>query len=227
MLKTIAFIARKDATRRDDFREHYENHHVEIALPHLPKLQKYVRNHIHSGVPFEAAGQAVEPGFDVATEFWFPDRRALEELMVHLASEAASVIRDDELTFMNKDANVFCAAVETLVLGPDRDIDLGDCIKVLALAKRPAHQSRDEFLAHYEEKMIPRLLEGSATPLRCTHNQTHGVAGIEPPFDCVTELWFPGTEGALAHLAHLEPEALRWLLLRVIECETPMDVATT
>ncbi len=224
MLKTIAFIARKDATRRDDFRAHYENRHVKLALPHLPKLQKYVRNHIHSAAPFDAAAQAVEPGFDCATEFWFPDREALEELMTHLASEAAAVIRDDELTFMNKDANVFCAAVENLVLGPDRSVDLGDCTKVLALAKRPTHQSRDEFLAYYEEKVLPLLLEGPARLLRCTHNRTREVAGMEPPFDCVTELWFPEIDNAPEALAHLAPEALRWLVLRVFECETPIGV---
>jgi len=220
MLKTIAFIARKNDTRRDDFREHYENTHVRIALPHLPKLQKYVRNHIHSAAPFDAAAQAVEPGFDCATEFWFPDRQALEELMVRLASEAAAVILDDEITFMNKDANVFCAAVEDLVLGPDRSVDLGDCTKVLALAKRPEQMSRDEFLSNYEKKVLPLLLEGPAQPLRCTHNETHGVAGMDPPFDCVTELWFPEIEGAPKAFAHLAPEARRWLVLRVHECET-------
>ena len=96
--------------------------------------------------------------------------------------------------------------------------------KVLALAKRPAHQSRDEFLAHYEEKVLPRLLEGPAQPLRCTQNQTHGVAGMEPPFDCVTELWFSEIEGAPPALARLAPEALRWLVLRVHECETRIGV---
>ena len=143
--------------------------------------------------------------------------------MAHLASEAAAVIRDDELSFMNVDANVFCAAVENLVLGPDRDVDLGDCTKILALAKRPAHQGRDEFLAHYEKEVLPLLLEGPGQLLRCTHNQTHGVAGMEPPFDCVTELWYPETEGAPIALAHLAPVALRWLVLRVHECETPID----
>ena len=222
MLKTIAFIVRKAQTRRDAFRRHYEDHHVHLALPHLPTLRKYVRNHVHSAAPFDTASASVEPGFDCATEFWFPDRKALDELVIHLASDAAAEIRDDELTFMDTEANVFCAAVETVVRGPDRSVDLGASTKILALAKRPAHQSREDFLCEYEEKVLPSLLEGPTQPLRCTQNRTHGVAGIEPPFDCVTEIWYPETEGAPAALARLSPDAERWLVLRVFECETVM-----
>ena len=223
MLKTIAFIVRKAETQRTDFRDHYENHHVHLAMPHIKGvLRKYVRNHIHSAAPFDGGAERVEPGFDCATEFWYPDQAALEALVDLLESDVGAAIRADELSFMDKDANAFCIAEETLVLGPERSVDLGDTAKVLALAKRPAHQSREEFFAHYAEKTLPALLEGPAQPLRCTQNRTLGFAGVEPPYDCVTELWYPAADGIPATLAGLAPDAERWQVLRVLESETAM-----
>ncbi len=93
---------------------------------------------------------------------------------------------------------------------------------MLALAKRPAHQSREDFFAHYEEKILPALLEANAPPVRCTHNRTLGFAGMEPPYDCITELWYPETQGIPATLAGLAPDAERWQVLRVLESETVM-----
>jgi uncharacterized protein (TIGR02118 family) len=223
MLKTIAFIARKQATRREDFRNHYEEVHAPIALPHLPGLQRYVRNHILSAATSDVPSEAIEPGFDCATGFWFPDRAALEEVTRHLASDAAAEIREDELTFMNTEAQVFCGALETLVHGPGLGEELGANAKLLALAKRPAHQSRDAFIARYEEEVIPVLLEGPTRPLRCIQNQTIGLAGMEPPFDCITELWYPESESAPTALSRLAPEADRWLFLQVLECGTAFE----
>jgi len=222
VLKTIAFIVRRPATLRADFRDHYEDHHVPLARPHLAGVRAYVRNHVRSGAPFDASGEAVEPGFDCATEFWYRDRAALDALVAHLAGDTAAAIRADELSFMDKDANAFCAAEETRVRGPERGIDLGATAKVLALAKRPAQRSRDDFLAHYDAAVLPALLSGPTPPLRCTQNHTLGIAGGEPPYDCVTELWYAEAGGIPASLARIAPDAARWHLLRVIECETDM-----
>ena len=45
MIKTIALIARRSDLTQDAFKHHYESEHVRLAVPMLPALRKYVRNH--------------------------------------------------------------------------------------------------------------------------------------------------------------------------------------
>ena len=67
--------------------------------------------------------------------------------------------------------------------------------------------------------MLPALLAAPAGPLRCTQNQTLGVGGMEPLFDCVTELWY-SERTAPKSFSKLAPDSSRWLALTVLECET-------
>ncbi|MCX6000604.1 MAG: EthD domain-containing protein [Chloroflexi bacterium] len=72
-------------------------------------------------------------------------------------------------------------------------------VKAVALIKRKPRVSRQDFLTHYEEVHAPLILKCFPTLKRYVRN--HIVvppAGKDPPFDCITELWYEDMKGYMA-----------------------------
>jgi uncharacterized protein (TIGR02118 family) len=74
-------------------------------------------------------------------------------------------------------------------------------VKQIELIKRKQGLSPQEFSSHYEEVFAPLMLRSSPTIKRYVRNYVaRTLAGGEPNFDCVTELWFDNVEGLEANI---------------------------
>jgi len=71
-------------------------------------------------------------------------------------------------------------------------------IKTIAMIKRKADMSREEFVKHYEEVHAPLALKHLPMIKRYVRNHVVELPGMEgPDFDCVTELWLDSLEDAM------------------------------
>ena len=212
MLKVIALIKRRAELSRAEFRRHYEDIHVPLALRHLNQMSRYVRNHVTAE---RAPGPA---GFDCLTEFWYPDQAALQGVLAYLQSAAAEPIRRDELSFMAKQENVFFPVDEHLTLENDL-VPSGAISKIVVLAARPQEEPIEAFRRRYEATLAA-WLDGLPAPLRCVQNAVLRTGAAEPPWDVITMLWYPTESAGLPHGA---PQGMgRHLVVSVCECETPL-----
>jgi uncharacterized protein (TIGR02118 family) len=95
MIKAMSLIRRKPGLTREEFARHYEEAHVPLALKHFP-FKRYVRNYVVG--PDDAA----EPDFDCVTEVWFETMEDCQAAAEFSASDAYSVIAEDEERFMDR-----------------------------------------------------------------------------------------------------------------------------
>lgn len=81
-------------------------------------------------------------------------------------------------------------------------------IKQVELVKRKQGLSREEFSQHYEDVFAPLMLRTSPSIKRYVRNYIISpLAGGEPVFDCVTELWFEDMDGFKANTKAYTSEA--------------------
>ena len=68
-------------------------------------------------------------------------------------------------------------------------------VKTIALIKRKAGISREEFVRHYEEVHAPLALKHLPMIRKYVRNHIFENPGAEGPgFDCITELWLDSNE---------------------------------
>ena len=81
-------------------------------------------------------------------------------------------------------------------------------IKQIELIKRKQNLSREAFSRHYEEVFAPLMLTSSPSIKRYVRNHIISpLAGGEPDFDCVTEVWFEDMDGFKANVKLYSSEA--------------------
>ncbi|MFN8626936.1 MAG: EthD domain-containing protein [Candidatus Binatia bacterium] len=212
MLKVIALIKRRADLARTEFRRHYEEIHVPLALRHIDQFRKYVRNHVTA----EVAGGP--PNFDCLTELWYADDAALQRVRAYLQAPAAAPICRDELTFMAKPENVFFAVEEHVVRARSATAPAA-LTKLVVLAARPAGESVDVFRGRYAAA-LPAWLDGLPEPLECVHNTVQSTAAAAAPWDVITMLWYAAR---IAPQPRHPPSAVgRALIVGVCECESPL-----
>jgi len=95
MIKAMSLIKRKPGLSREEFIKHYEEQHVPLAMQHFP-FKKYTRNYVVSFPGTE------EMNFDCVTEVWFETMEDCQAAAEFSASEAYTVISDDEERFMDR-----------------------------------------------------------------------------------------------------------------------------
>ena len=96
MIKSISLIRRKPGITHEEFKRHYEDVHVLLALQCLPGLKRYIRNYVAS----EALGCSAD--FDVMSEFWYASADDVKASLSFYRSQAGQVLRDDEELFMDR-----------------------------------------------------------------------------------------------------------------------------
>jgi uncharacterized protein (TIGR02118 family) len=75
-------------------------------------------------------------------------------------------------------------------------------VKTIALIKRKAGLSREEFHRHYEEVHAPLILRLLPNIRKYVRNHVIVPEGAEDPgYDCVTELWYDSMEDYRASIA--------------------------
>ena len=93
--KLLLFLKRRPGLSREDFRDYYENQHVPLCLKYAAGQARYLRRYLEPspGMP--------EPEFDVITELWFTDRKALDMVLHAMAKGLMppDVIADEEKLF--------------------------------------------------------------------------------------------------------------------------------
>ncbi|MFP6608449.1 MAG: EthD domain-containing protein [Myxococcota bacterium] len=201
MIRTLALIVRRPDVTRRDFRDHYEDVHAPLALPHMKGLKHYLRNHVAEEL------NGVEPGFDVMTEFGYARAEDVAHIVGILQSPEGEPILRDELTFMDKERNTFFAIGDPVVVAGGEQAP-GGAVKVAALLKSGA------------EGAFGPLLE--AGPLRAVTHEVLGGPHGEPPWDELAFLWYPADALDDERLRAWAPDAKAAALLRVEACQTDL-----
>jgi EthD domain len=109
MIKLTFLFKRKPDMTPEQFRDHYENRHVPLALRLLPYFSDYARNYIRHDLAYRPAGLGVDnaPEFDVVTEVTFATAADYDLMMKQLAEPAVSrQIIEDEERFMDRKATL-------------------------------------------------------------------------------------------------------------------------
>lgn len=101
MIKLVALLKRKSGMSMEDFIDYYENRHAKIGEKYVSKhAVRYIRRYLRP-LPGAADTDPEEQYYDVVTETWFPDQRALEAAFRDLGAEEvrAEIARDEEKLF--------------------------------------------------------------------------------------------------------------------------------
>src|SRR4051812_36712285 len=107
MIKVIYFLKRKPGITHEQFREHYENSHVQLARKYLGHLMiSYKRNYPTQVRASRSQGlRPAQWDFDCITEWILADEAALEEVYrIFKIPEIGKEFDDDERRFMDRDA---------------------------------------------------------------------------------------------------------------------------
>jgi hypothetical protein len=109
-MKKLTFLFKRKADMTpEQFRDHYENSHVPLALRLLPYFSDYARNYIRHDLAYRPEGLGVDnaPQFDVVTEVTFATEADYDLMMKRLADPTVSKqIIDDEERFMDRKATL-------------------------------------------------------------------------------------------------------------------------
>ena len=137
------------------------------------------------------------------------------------ASTAAQPLREDEFSFMDIPANISFLVSEEVILGDPTRFGSRALAKAIAFVERRSDLGRDEFLAAYEGRDLPRLLDETAA-VRCVQNriEPEAAAVCDLAVECVTEIWFGDPEERLEAMGSFQPEAGSLMLVAVYEFES-------
>lgn len=112
------FHIRKPDITRAEFRDHYENSHVPLALKSFPQIVEHRRNYPCEGGAFFPEG--VSQPWDCVAEIWFEDRRYFDTMMNFLSDAVASTeITKDGAAFLDG-AKCGMLLVDEMVTHPQR-----------------------------------------------------------------------------------------------------------
>lgn len=97
MVKLMNFLVRRPGMSKAEFRAHYENSHVPLALKTFPQILEHRRSYPEEGGAFFPEG--VELPWDCVSELWFADRKGFDDLLAFMGDPVASaeIAADGEL----------------------------------------------------------------------------------------------------------------------------------
>ncbi|MEM9175815.1 MAG: EthD domain-containing protein [Myxococcota bacterium] len=213
MIRTLSLIKRRPDLSREAFRDHYETVHAPLALPYMDGLVRYVRYHLDA----ELLG---EVRFDVLSAFWYRDAESTARLMAILASDEGKPILEDELTFMDKPANVFFPVSERRL----EDGEEGD-VHEWVLIRKPEGLDRSDASKVFVRDHLPSLL-GAAGGLRfALLRDAFPVEGGVLPYNAVVQVGSDGIADLEAWAARLEGEGWTVAAVRTRRHETALGDA--
>ena len=192
MIRTLSLIKRRPDITRDAFREHYETVHAPLALPYMDGLVRYVRYHLEA----EFHGTI---GFDVISAFWYRDAESTAKLMTILASDEGKPILDDELTFMDKPANVFFPVSERMIEKGEE----GEAHTWL-FARKPEALDRSEASKVLVRDHLPGVLKGCDGLRFALLRDAFPIEGGTLPYDAALQIGCDEIGGVVSSAARLE-----------------------
>ncbi len=228
MIKVVSLFKRKVGTTTDQFRNYYENNHVNIFkdLHVIPGYERYVRRYL---TPLGAAN-AASAAFDVVMENWFTPE-VYERFFVNpdpLGDDFLKIVAEDEENLFDRSQmfvhNVEDHDSEFPAASPKWEDAVNDrkIHRVVVLLQKKDGMSAEEFKDYYEnqhvklvEKYLPdqgliRYSRRYLTPMIDIISGKTPKSGV----DAITELWFSDDELYHKYATHgtcLDPEADKML----------------
>lgn len=97
MFKLINFLVRKPGMTPEEFRNHYENSHVPMALRTFPQILEHRRNYPQEGGVFFPEGVA-QP-WDAIVEIFMESRKGFDDMLAFLSDAEASreIVADGDM----------------------------------------------------------------------------------------------------------------------------------
>jgi uncharacterized protein (TIGR02118 family) len=180
--KVAALIHRREDLAFDEFVRYWQGRHADVIVANVPGLRRYVQS---PRLPVDSPG--VWP-YDGMAELWFDD---LATFRAQLAV-AGETIRHDEDQFIAA-RPVWFPCTEQIVreLSPAASGEFPRMVKVVAIVRRGAHLSFDEFVRYWQDDAPAVILDQLPEAERFV--QSIRVPAGRPdgwPYDGMAEVWF-------------------------------------
>jgi len=204
------FLKRADMTRQQ-FRDYYEGHHVQMGLAANKHFgfYKYVRNHV-------VGSHGAAPGFDCLTEFYFRDMSKAVDAQAFMKTPAGKAISEDELNFLDMTYHPSFEVQESIVAGAPRAVDVGLTRKLIMVLKRDPTVAAAAFSAAVERFAENYARDHASGFTRLMLDSAADSPAGRPPFDALLTLW-PKKNAAEATDAFRWPTADAWSTVVDIE----------
>ncbi len=181
-MKTTSLLVKRSDHSRMAFVEHYETTHVLLGVEVLAGFQAYWRDHVCEDVYGDVS-------FDVMTAFCWIDPEMLGTLGRRFGTDLGAAIREDEASFMDRDANRFFLVQDHQTIeGADASRVSDDAFRVNVLVKCPEGEGAERYAAQFEEQQLPALCGAAGTVSSCTFGTLQSTDNHAALFDLVAEI---------------------------------------
>src|SRR5579884_3676691 len=94
MIKMIALLKRRPGMSRQEFRDYYERRHAPLILEQQgPNMLEYRRNYLTDK---DMVVGVDDLGFDVISEFLYPDQAAFDRAFARLLAPECTKVREED-----------------------------------------------------------------------------------------------------------------------------------
>ncbi len=170
------------------FVEHYETTHVLLAVEVLAGFQAYWRDHVCEDIYGDIS-------FDVMTAFCWIDPEMLATLGKRFGTDLGAAIREDEASFMDRDANRFFLVEDRETIeGANTSTVSDDAFRVNVLVKRPEGEGAERAAERFEAQELPALCSAAGAVSSCTFGTLQSTDNHEALFDLVAEIALEGKQ---------------------------------
>jgi hypothetical protein len=95
MIKILLMMKRRPGMSFQEFVDYYETKHRLIGIRFNKGCRRYTRRYL-TKLESDVYGPQPEPAFDVLTEMWYDDQKAMDKGLAQItAAEASKVIAED------------------------------------------------------------------------------------------------------------------------------------
>ncbi len=148
----------------------------------LAGFDSYARDHVCDDIYGEVT-------FDVMTAFCWSDPQMLGILGQRFGTDLGAVIREDEASFMDRDANRFFLVEDRETIGDTEELaDPDDAHRVNILVKCPEGEGVEVYSEQFQEEELPRLRSAAGAAASCVYGTLQSTDNHPALFDLVTEL---------------------------------------
>jgi uncharacterized protein (TIGR02118 family) len=210
MIKFTVAVTRRFGMSKADFDTHYRNRHGPLCAS-VPTFWRHVHRYLQNSSVTSDAFRCVSgysPDRDCVSQLWFASLDIFHQAFAE--PEYLSLIRPDEISFVDMPSLIPGLGVEKTLFGPDSP---GSPHKVVVFRKRRPEISRSDLQAFWHDTYGPAVVrhELARKSLR-RYVQTHfldvalEIPGLES-YDLLDEFWCSTLDGAADFLLGLHKAA--------------------
>ncbi len=143
MIKLVEGLRRVPSLRREEFQQHWLEHHASLLL-NIPTLRSYVQYHTIGNNPMARKTVATDPPFDGHACYWWDSLDAFRS--VRNSPEYQRVLEDLKY-FVDPNGSFLCYVEEHMIAGIDEGADL---VLIECHSHRPGQRRADFQKGWYE-----------------------------------------------------------------------------